>query len=214
MNTQRHALIHIWHCRVRVSSCNIYVVQQDTHCASCWTTYILPILISLQLENLLPYNYLHLSSHQLTVLFVRFEVLTIKKTNLSGCDAVSFGRKVSTFRGNQLPVYSWLEVVHLSTKLHSHTPQITLYTGSNITPFYTQGLPKKMMAQITHSAELNGDSTCSSRALKFRNKTYRSIPILPSNLCNDHSRSIFPSSDPATILNALLLHLMHATHLF
>jgi len=42
----------------------------------------------LQLENLLPHIYLHLSSHQLPVLFVRFGVLTMMNTNLLGCDAL------------------------------------------------------------------------------------------------------------------------------
>lgn len=42
----------------------------------------------LELENLLPHNYLQLSSHQLIVLFVRSGVLTMMNTDLLGCDAV------------------------------------------------------------------------------------------------------------------------------
>jgi len=36
----------------------------------------------LQLENLLPHNYIHLPSHQLTVLFMRIGVFTMMNTNL------------------------------------------------------------------------------------------------------------------------------------
>jgi hypothetical protein len=102
------------------------------------------------------------------------------------------------------------------TSLPNYTviPHRLIYILSSTQHYFcTQDFPQEIGGSNSHSAGLNGDSTCSSGALKFPHKTYRSFLILSSNLCSGLPRSLFPSSYPATILNALLIrvHLMHAT---